>query len=308
MKPLLALLLAVFLPCSTALAWSRSGHMVTAAIAYDKLKEHDPQLIEKIVALAQKHPDRGAFEVATGRATGEERRIRIFLELARWPDDVRGSMHDHPTWHYRSRPIVDPASPPDKLPHDVPQGAAYEAFALNVNVASDPRASAAERALALAWVFHLVGDMHQPLHAVSQVSKRFPDGDFGGSLQFVIDPVASEAVSLHWFWDDSVNRDNEPEVVMSRAHELMRRLPRAQFKALRPFRSSQEFLDWADESHEFARAVAYGPDLRASDSERTATEQSRRYLDESLQLAEQRLTLAGYRLTEVLRWTFRNER
>jgi hypothetical protein len=308
MKPLVALLLAVVLPCSSALAWSRPGHMVSAAIAYDELSAQDRQIVERIVALAEKHPDRGAFEVAIGRAKGEERGRRLFLELARWPDDIRGGMHDHPTWHYWSRPIVDTASPPAKVPDDVPEGSAYEAFALNVSVASDSRASAGERAVALAWIFHLVGDMHQPLHSVSQVSKRFPEGDRGGSLQYVIDPIAKEPVTLHWYWDDSVNRDGEPEVAIQRAKDLTYRLPRMQFKELHAFKSAAEFSDWARESHELARTVGYGPDLRSGDSARTAPEQSKHYLDQSLQVAEQRLTLAGYRLTEVLRWAFRNER
>jgi hypothetical protein len=306
MKPFIALLLAVILPCSTALAWSRPGHMVSAAIAYEELNEQDRRVIERIVALAEKHPDRGAFEVATGRAQGEERGRRLFLELARWPDDARGSIHDHPTWHYWSRPFVDKSSPPAQVPKDEAQGSAYEAFALNLSVASDARASAGERAVALAWIFHLVGDMHQPLHSVSQVSKRFPEGDRGGSQQFVLDPLDRQPVTLHWFWDDSVSRDSEPELAFKRADDLMSRVPRTRFK-LQPFKSAAEFSEWAKESYQLGTTVAYGPDLQASDSANTAPEQSKRYLDESLEVAEQRLTLAGYRLSEVLRWVFRNE-
>ncbi|WP_129775287.1 S1/P1 nuclease [Peristeroidobacter soli] len=307
MKPFVALLLAVLTPWSAAQAWSRPGHMVTAAIAYDELSAQDRRVIDRIVALAEKHPDRGAFEVAVGRATGDERGRRLFLELARWPDDARGSIHDHPTWHYWSRPIVDKSSPPPQVPKDVPQGSANEAFALNLSVASDSRAAAGERAVALAWIFHLVGDMHQPLHSVSQVSKRFPEGDRGGSLQFVLDPVDKAPVSLHWYWDDRVSRDGEPELALKNAEDLMRRVPRTQFM-LQPFRSAAEFSEWAKESYQLGDAVAYGPELRASDAAKTAPEQSKSYLDQSLEVAEQRLTLAGYRLTEVLRWVFRNER
>jgi hypothetical protein len=307
MKPILVLLLAVALPCSTALGWSRPGHMVSAAIAYDELNAQERRIVDRVVALAEKHPDRGAFEVAIGGTQGDERARRIFLELARWSDDIRGSIHDHPTWHYWSRPIADKSSPPAQMPPDVPQGAAYEAFALHLSVASDARASASERAVALAWIFHLVGDIHQPLHSVSQVSKRFPEGDRGGSLQFVLDPVDREPVSLHWFWDDRVSGDGEPEMAAARAEDLMRRVPRSQFR-LEPFRSATEFSEWAKESYQLASSLAYGPELRASDAAKSAPEPSKRYLEESLQVAEQRLTLAGYRLTEVLRWTFRNER
>lgn len=289
------------------MAWSRPGHMVSAAIAYEELKTQDPRIIEKIVTLVEKHPDRGAFEVAMGGARGEERNRRIFLELARWPDDARGSIHDHPTWHYSSRPLINPASPPPQLLEDVPQGSALEAFALNLNVASDPRAPAGERAVALCWVFHLVGDMHQPLHSVSQVSKRFPEGDRGGGLQFVRDPESNEPVTLHWFWDDRVSREGEPVQALQRATDLMRRLPRAQFKELQPFRNASEFSAWAQESYELAGKQAYGPDLNASDAAATAPKLSSRYLEQSTDIAEKRLTLSGYRLTEVLRRAFGRE-
>ena len=311
MKPrivlLLTALLATPLLCSDAFAWSRPGHMVSAAIAYHELSAQERRIIDKIVSLAGKHPDRGAFEVAIGRATGEERSRRVFMELARWPDDIRGGVYDHPTWHYWSRPIVDSGSPPSRLPEDVPQGSAMEAFALNVSVAADPRAPAGERAVALCWIFHLVGDMHQPLHAVSQVSQRFPEGDRGGSMQFVLEPIDRKPVSLHWFWDDSVNRDGEPEAAMRQAADLMRRLPRSEFKDLQPFRNATEFSTWAQESHQLAVTIAYTPDLRAGDSAATAPELPKKYVDQSLQTAEQRLTLAGYRLAEVLRWVFRQQ-
>lgn len=305
MKPLVVLLLVTAVPCSSALAWSRAGHMVSAAIAYQELSANERRIINEIVALVEKHPDRAVFEVAAGPTTGKERRRRIFMQLARWADDTRGSIHDHPTWHYWSRPIIDASSPPAAVPEDVPQGSALEAFALNLSVASDPRASAGERAVALGWIFHLVGDMHQPLHVVSQVSKRFPEGDRGGNRLFVRTPDSRKPVTLHWYWDDSVSRDGEPDAAVRRAADLMRRLPRSQFERLQPFRSAAECSTWAQESHQIASTLAYGPELRASDSAATAPELSKRYLDESTRVAEQRLTLAGYRLTEVLRWAFR---
>lgn len=306
MKLTLLVVIATLVHCSSALAWSRPGHMVTAAIAYQELNSQQREILDKIVALAERHPDRGAFEVAIGRATGDERAKRIFLELARWPDDTRGSVHDHPTWHYSSRPLISAASPPPQSPQDVPQGAATEAFALNLNVASDPRAPAAERAVALCWVFHLVGDMHQPLHSVSQVSKRFPDrdGDRGGGLQYVRDPQTDKPVTLHWYWDDVVSRDGEPDQAVQRAEELMRRLPRARFKELKPFQSTAEFSAWTQESHQLAATLAYGPDLTAGDSAASAAKLSQRYVEQSSAVAAQRLTLAGYRLTEVLRRAF----
>jgi hypothetical protein len=306
MKTCVASLFAALFHCSAVLAWSSPGHMVTAAIAYEELRAQDPKVLERIIALAERHPDRGAFAVAIGGAKGEERGRRIFLELARWPDDTRGSIHDHPTWHYSSRPLINEASPPSNTPADIAQGSAIEAFALNLSVSADSRASATDRAVALCWVFHLVGDMHQPLHAVSQVSKRFPEGDRGGGMQFIRDARTNEPITLHWFWDDAVSREGEPEAAMRRATELMRKLPRSQFKELKAFQNPSEFSAWAQESHDLAATVSYGPELTASDSKDQAPKPSARYLDLTTQVSEKRLTLSSYRLTDVLRGACRD--
>jgi hypothetical protein len=304
MKSCAVLVLLALFHCSAAMAWSKPGHMVTAAIAYEELRTHDPKILEQIIALAERHPDRGAFEVAVGSARGEERGRRIFLELARWPDDTRGSIHDHPTWHYSSRPLIDEAAPPPTSAN-VPTGSATEAFALSFSVASDAGASAAERAVALCWVFHLVGDMHQPLHSASQFSKRFPTGDRGGNLQYVRDPQTNEPMSLHWFWDDAASREDQPDEVLRRAEDFMRRLPRAQFRELKPFQGPGDFSAWVAESYELAESIAYGPELQASVAPNQAVKPSQRYLDLTTEVAQKRLTLASYRLTDVLRSALR---
>src|SRR5262245_29642778 len=56
---------ALFL-ASGAHAWTRPGHMVTAAIAYDDLAAGDGAVIARLGELLAQHPDRGAFEVASG--------------------------------------------------------------------------------------------------------------------------------------------------------------------------------------------------------------------------------------------------
>lgn len=302
------LLLITLFHCSAVMAWSKPGHMITAAIAYEELRTQDPKVLEQIISLAERHPDRGAFSVAIGRARGEERGRRIFLELARWADDTRGSIHDHPTWHYSSRPLIDESSPPPGPVDDTPQGSAIEAFALNFSVASDARAPQGERAISVCWIFHLIGDMHQPLHSVSQYSKRFATGDRGGNHQYVRDPQTDEPVTLHSYWDDVANREDDIDEVMRRAGDLMRRWPRARFKELQAFNGSADFTTWAQESYDMAERVAYGPELKASDKADEAPKVSQRYLDLSRDAAEKRLTLASYRLTDVLRRAFREPR
>ena len=62
--------------------------------------------------------------------------------------------------------------------------------------------SAAERAVLLCWYFHLIGDLHQPLHAASLYTpKLFPSGDKGGNeIKF------GTKMNLHHFWDDAMSK------------------------------------------------------------------------------------------------------
>ena len=46
-------------------AWSREGHMLSAAIAYDDLMAKDPATASAIANIIDHHPDRGTFQVAT---------------------------------------------------------------------------------------------------------------------------------------------------------------------------------------------------------------------------------------------------
>jgi hypothetical protein len=300
---LLALLALSQFCAPAAFAWSRAGHMLTAAIVYDDLSAKDRKIIEEIATLMEKHPDRGPFSVAIGTARGEERNRRLFMEMARWADDMRGGVYDHPTWHYTSAAIADKGSPSGKQPRR-PEGSAVEAFVLSFNVASDKKAPPFERAVALCWIFHLVGDLHQPLHSASMVSSRFPDGDRGGGLQFVRDPADNEPMSLHSYWDELPQRSEERDHVRKHAAELETRLPRTQFPELRDAAGTINAAAWTKESFELATKVAFGPDLTAGDSAEHARALSQRYTEQSAGIADRRVTLASYRLADILRAIF----
>lgn len=298
--------LAAMLLClaQAAGAWTRAGHMVSAAIAYDDLLAHgDQRLIDEVAALVARHPDHAAFEVAVGRAVGADRARRLFMQAARWPDDARGGPFDHPTWHYVLRPVVDPDHPPSAMPTAIDNGAAIEALALNLRELADPLAPAAARAQALCWVFHVVGDIHQPLHAAELFSKRFPQGDHGGSLEWVRDPVTGKPITLHWFFDDSVSRSDEPEDAAARARELERAHPRASLPELAPAAPLPgAFAGWASESYALAKTIAWRADAVTGSSKETAASLPAAYAADVRAATARRMALAGYRLADVLRY------
>jgi hypothetical protein len=150
-----------------------------------------------------------------------------------------------------------------------------------------------ERAIAMAWVLHLVGDVHQPLHCASRVTAQEPKGDQGGNT-FKLD-AANE--SLHHYWDGMldkavVRKSNEgTSVYLSRTAALVvARHPRAVLEGqLKP----GKFEDWARESLAAAKG-AYPSGLKRNQ------EPSAAYRTAGIQVAMERVALGGYRLAMIL--------
>jgi hypothetical protein len=55
------------------------------------------------------------------------------------------------------------------------------------------------KAVALAWLFHLVGDIHQPLHTAQLFTVDFPQGDRGGNEICVRVTQVGQPMDLHRF-------------------------------------------------------------------------------------------------------------
>lgn len=168
-------------------SWDHPSHMITAAIAFEEIERLRPDLMVRIGLMLMKHPDPAPFWVsATDAATGKERARRMFIEGARWPDDSKGTNNDRLSWHTARFPIIaDDASQKTK---DLvasrggrPVGDAIAALELQVSVMANPEAGADERALALSWFLHLLGDIHQPLHVTDFPCGRQPKNKFNPS-------------------------------------------------------------------------------------------------------------------------------
>src|SRR5262249_33646350 len=124
-----------------------------------------------------------------------------------------------------------------------------------------------DKAVAASWVFHLIGDIHQPMHAVSYFSsdKAFQTGDLGGNKFGV--RVGNEKWKLHAYWDDllGVDRDYADD---SDAHQV--ELYKSAIKVAERLRGlaltnadkklladNTTFDSWSKESFELAKSVAY---------------------------------------------------
>jgi hypothetical protein len=198
-----ALFTAVLLALAptAALAWSNQGHMATGAIAYDTLMATDPATVEKIVAIMAHHPDRARFDRSLAGMTGTVRTRRLFEDMARWPDDIRETPWTHPDWHYHARIVAGWSG---VMTFSV--GTADQAYADNLAILNDARRPAADRAIALCWLFHIVGDMHEPLHAGHRMDWRFPLTDRLGTIAYVRTGKDAPPVTFHDLWDGALDR------------------------------------------------------------------------------------------------------
>jgi len=290
-----------------ALAWSNQGHQATGAIAYDDLLKSDPAIIARIVEIEQHHPDKARFDKRLGALKGPARDRMLFELMARWPDDAREGPYDHPSWHYWLAAINDPVHPA-RLPPALlatKTGEAVEAFALARATVADAFSGDAERAVALCWIFHLVGDIQQPLHAGHLASTRFPMSDRGGMIDFVRAGAGSSPIYLHLYWDNRLGPDEDDDAAVSTEVEAVEaKAPRASLPVLDPSKTDEAaFRTWAGESYALAVKEVYrdgavsGVPTAAPDAPILPADYDAR----SHAIAEQRVAAGGYRIADVLK-------
>lgn len=310
-------------------AWDHPSHMITAAIAFTEIEKTHPELIEKLGHIFMKHVDPGAFWVAAGDAKGKERTRLMFIEGARWPDDNKWTIHDRPTWHTARWAIVAEGAPPEaKAAAEArggrPTGQALEALALNYAMLASTESNPTERAVALSWLLHLVGDIHQPLHVSDQFSPKFPNGNGAGTQEYVDDPLRDSAMPFHMLWDSNSLRSTAISEVDRHAREFTSEFPRSTYPELMPIDGQVKFREWARESYQIAVEFAYGYGLEtvkdpdaSSDPDKavrkmalyvlegvspleSAPEVPADYWERLQYTAKRRITLAGYRIADCI--------
>jgi hypothetical protein len=278
---LAALLLLV--PAAPVLAWGPVGHRAVGAVADSLLT---PQARAQVSALLA--DDRDRDDRPSGRQT--------LAEVASWADEIRGGPLDHPHWHYDDRPVCADTGKPWCVQADCNSAEIVAQLA----VLGDRSRPLRARNEALKWIVHLVGDLHQPLHAA----------DFAhGGNQIPVAPHGSQrhGESLHIFWDFQLVtlalhvRDGE---VPRRVRQRLEQRARAEDPAL----VAQGPEQWARESNALARAVALdlpgiGCDIGPPGGPYPTVTLGPRYLERAEPVVLERLALAGARLAYVLNAT-----
>ena len=276
---------------SPALAWDALGHEVVARIAWEHMQ---PETRARAVALLRAAPNDA--DLANLSADGRE----LFERAATWPDIVRDeafperhAKYHHSNWHYTNFCWeLDEAGQPrdvDRLrPQDVNIVERLQALERSV---TDPSRDTSQRAVDLAWLIHLGGDIHQPLHSSARVTATEPEGDQGGNL------FKLKGDDLHWYWDSLLSKtfrrrlfESEEERVARVARVIQQDHPLSSFTdRLEPGR----YEDWAQAGLATSKSFVY------QGVERDKTP-SREYRKAAFAVAEPGVALAGYRLAELL--------
>jgi len=334
-----------------AWAWNDLGHITIARIAYSQMSGEERQAVVEIL---KQHPHFDVYFKKPAELDVPEDEW-LFLRAATWCDFIRpprgadrDQIQQHPIqkfhrgpWHYVNfpyRPGQDTTRlptallAPDAEQTDVLEQLQMTHGVLTGRVTRDggqvPGLSAAQnKAVRLCWLFHLVGDLHQPLHAVALVDRElFPGpnhGDNGGNFVMIRTHAMAKPSNLHAFWDNSLgytsgwqylNRPEKRLVDIQKAREkaeLLTHNPIYTPEKLTEIASHRRYVDWAFESFQLAASTAYdGGNLKFVSQkqldERTVAREDVPILpavqqEKAHAVANRRVTVAGYRLAEQLR-------
>lgn len=285
---------SVLLP-HNGFAWSRTGHMMIAAMAYRDLPV---DLQQKYTLLLKSHPEYEAWQSAYGElsvdiALGEF----LFMEASIWPDQIRrsGNGFDHPTWHYTNFPLI-----PDDFPLKetlTPENDVLYGIAHSRSILADEAVANGVRAAHLSWILHLVGDMHQPLHTVAWVNSTYPEGDRGGNDIFVRAATDRKAINLHAFWDGLLGTSHDVRRARNEATRLRQTIEGPQIER------NAKVRDWALEVRSLAVQAVYlngaltGATMEEAD---LAPVLPPGYTENAKAIAEQQAVTAAKRMAFVL--------
>lgn len=304
---------------TSAVAWDSVGHRISAAVALEFVSA---EVRAELVGILSAHPRyQEDFLDSIPRFVNrdDEAQLSRWLlgQAAYWPDIARGlpepdrEQYNRPSWHYTDGAWVRGSAAfqgneyIDLEPFaDIPGVASAEireedqvinvstAIDYNTRILANPNANPAERAVALCWVLHLMGDIHQPLHAGALFSPElFARGDRGGNA------VTIDDSNLHSRWDGALT-DGGLEAELAEIMQLLTGFSRPQIEGV-----DSDWDQWLNESRMTLLNLVYSPTIRAAirSAEASGRELETLSLDDAYvssmqQVARQRLGLAGLRL------------
>jgi hypothetical protein len=251
--PCYAIALALALaPLDTRALWYDLGHRIVARIAEQRLTPRTKAAVRDIL---------GGQSLA---------------DASVWADNIRQYRHDADALHFVNIPLS--ATAYDSVRDCPHQRCIIAAIASDTQVLANPAASPTDRAEALRFLVHFLGDLHQPLHVAD-------NGDRGGNRRTVY--LLGDSMNLHRVWDGELLK---PFGLSESSYldQLRREMDTLDLDAL----ARGTVVDWAMEGHRIAVEHAYRlpPDGRLGEA----------YVKENRPFVDHALIEAGVRLARLL--------
>lgn len=294
-------------PGQQVLAWDDVGHKLTTFIAWERLTPQTRERIAAILKAAPEDSDLGMLYPQDSRSDEAKRRDH-FVIASTWSDivrdrsyDVRFKKYHKGTWHYYDSfwTVENGSVKILEMPKEDGGQAVPKLFEFE-KVLQSESASDAEKSIALAWILHLIGDLHQPLHCSARVTPEEPKGDQGGNL-FLLRPKDTpreKQENLHWLWDSIVKRtvlrvNDEPDqlYIPKIARQIVKKHPYSRIAArIKP----GKYYDWHKEGLQLAIDEVFPASLKRFE------EPSKSYQNSAFKISEEQIALAGFRIAELL--------
>ena len=248
----------MFFSRAVAYGWGDKGHRVVAILADTHLTEHARQEVMKLLPAGT-----------------------TLADAAVWPDKEGRRITDLDLLHHVS--IPDHASGYDQERDCKARNCMVEALKWFTSVIAAAKAPINVRLIALRYVAHLVGDMHQPLHAGRREDRNGTD---------LIVNYRTQTNNLHLFWDINI-----VEMEEGTAEQVAKRLDAGNTNEERVEWRAGDPKTWTDESFHLSRSYAYtlGESMELSDD----------YVATALTIVRRRLAQAGVRLGWLLNDIFK---
>jgi hypothetical protein len=272
-------------------AWGNDGHRVICQIAWERLTTQGRKLVQDIQAdvTSVRDPFRDCATCSSSHP--DDGRAMTFQMGCIWPDESREDTFKG-TYEYHFINVANAATALD-LERDC---ASLDCVAIGIQrfaqyVSMTPRGGRERerRVLALRFLGHFVGDLHQPLHV------GFAE-DIGGNSIDVKWNTGTTTVdrTLHSVWDSAILQRAGLTDQVDDGRALNKEITAAELAAWQDF----DIAKWAGESFAAARATAYTkPDgTRVQDNDTLSTP----YFNAAQPVAREQLKRAGVRLAHLI--------
>lgn len=242
------------------------------------------------IALRQLSPS-AKIEAMRLVSLGADEKNNTFVTASCWADDTKNASSG--PWHYINWHFRDDLTIPATKPEGENIISAILRFERVLQNRSD---SDQERAQALRYLLHFVGDIHQPMHNVARDSDAFPAGDRGGNDFSIGDcGLRPRPKNLHFLWDmacgmfpqrfprplDSIDANTLSKL----AENIEKQYPKEKLDKRIEITEPER---WSQEGLALARRYAYA--LQPGDTP------SPEYLETGRKWSGYMMALAGYRL------------